>query len=230
MARKRMFTVELVDSDRFGDLPANVQMLYMYMSIHADDEGFVSGGRRMARLYDCPEGLDLLEQAGFIIRFPSGVLVIVDWYLNNTIRKDRSLATVYQAERDQLVLENDRYIFMDAACQPNANQVATQNRIEENRIEKNRIEQNREDNAAGADADCYEEEPAYEKPTATQVYEYCQANRLDNIDIASFWNYYNVRGWTDDTQTPIRDWKALVRKWNQTSPGPPDHSVAVATE
>lgn len=145
MARRRMFTAEMMDSDRFSDLPVNAQMLYIYMSVHADDEGFVSGGRRMARLYDCPEGLDLLEQTGFIIRFPSGVLAITDWYINNTIRKDRSLATIYRAERDLLQLENGRYVLSDTACQPNANQAATQNRIEQNRTEQSIVEQSREE-------------------------------------------------------------------------------------
>lgn len=153
MARRRMFTVELMDSDRFSDLPVNVQMLYIYMSTHADDEGFVSGGRRMARLYNCPEGLEQLEQADFIIRFPSGVLAVTDWFINNTIRKDRSMPTIYQAERRCLSIQNDRYVLMatncqpddnqmTTTCQPNDNQVATQNRIEENRTEDNITEKN----------------------------------------------------------------------------------------
>ncbi len=244
MARRRMFTVELMDSDRFSDLPANVQMLYIYMSVHADDEGFVSGGRRMAKLYNCPEGLELLEQAGFIIRFPSGVLVITDWYINNTIRKDRSMATIYQAERNLLHLENDRYVLtetncqpsdnqMTTTCQPNANQVATQNRIEENREEENREEKNRKENnridhnstdqsTGGQSSQPAEDEKTYDEntyPKLWDIFNYCTDNNLKNVDSVYFWSHYNARNWLDEQGNPIRDWRALIRKWN-TSPLP----------
>lgn len=164
MARRRMITAEFVDEDRFMELPVEVQMLYIYMNLHADDEGFVPGSKRMANMYQCPQGLEQLEQEDFIIRFPSGVVVLVDWYRNNTVRKDRSLATFYQTERSQLQLLNGRYVRMETTdptydnqlptiwqpidnqmtttCQPNDNQVATQNRIEQNRVENNIIENN----------------------------------------------------------------------------------------
>ena len=68
MARRRMFSVELIDSDRFMDLSAQTQMLYMYLCIHADDEGFVSSGRRMARLYGGVEQLDLLDELSYRLK------------------------------------------------------------------------------------------------------------------------------------------------------------------
>ena len=171
MARRRMFSVELIDSDRFMDLSAQTQMLYMYLCIHADDEGFVSSGRRMARLYGGVEQLDLLEEQSFIIRFDSGVLVITDWYLNNTVRKDRSVQTVFRQERSRLLLQDGRYVLqqeqnlqtdgrseamktawkpednqLTTDCQPNDNQLTTNCQPSDNHLAtQNRIEQNRKE-------------------------------------------------------------------------------------
>ena len=130
MARRRMFTVELIDSDRFTDLPVTAQMLYISLSMHADDEGFLSSAKRLADPYGGIKYLELLEKENFIIRFDSGVVAIVEWHLNNTIRKDRSAATIHQAERKTLAVVDGRYVKMDGnhlttTCQPNGNQVTT---------------------------------------------------------------------------------------------------------
>jgi len=226
MARRRMFTAELIESDRFSELPVNVQMLYVYMGVNADDEGFVSSPKRMARFYDCPEGLAELEKQGFIITFESGVVVLVDWYINNTIRKDRSIATIHQAERQRLAVVDGRYVLSETDCQPLDNQAATQNISEKNITENNRIGQNSPDQSACGgfgdptvaaphrhEEDCMTSEE-YIAPNPQEVYDYCQDNGLGNISAMDFWSYYDFKSWKDEMGLPIRDWRALVRTWN----------------
>ena len=240
MARRRMITAEFVDEDRFMDLPVEVQMLYIYMNLHADDEGFVPGTKRMANMYQCPQGLQLLEQEDFIIRFPSGVVVLVDWYRNNTVRKDRSMATFYQTERSQLQLLNGRYVLLETTdptydnqlptmwqpldnqmtttCQPNVNQVATQNRIDNNIIENNIINHNiSEENKIELPAGKENQPPADRKqtyPDFLRILDYCQENHLENVPISDFWSHYESNGWTDDWGNPIEDWIAVLRQWD----------------
>ena len=41
MAQKRMFTMKIVDSDAFLDMPLSTQALYFHLNMRADDDGFV---------------------------------------------------------------------------------------------------------------------------------------------------------------------------------------------
>ena len=42
MAERRMFSKTIINSDLFLDLPSSAQNLYFYLSLNADDEGFVN--------------------------------------------------------------------------------------------------------------------------------------------------------------------------------------------
>ena len=153
MARRRMFSAELTSSDRFLDMGTDTQCFYFHLSLHADDEGFVSAPRSLGLLCGGTEAnLKEMEEAGYIIRFSTGVLVIVDWMLNNTIRKDRSMETIHRKEKDMVTLVHNRYVLRseiedvsaDMTTKMSTN-LSTQNRIEDSRVDENRIEQNRID-------------------------------------------------------------------------------------
>lgn len=40
MAKRRMFSLDVVDTDAFLDLPASSQCLYFHLGMRADDDGF----------------------------------------------------------------------------------------------------------------------------------------------------------------------------------------------
>lgn len=42
MARRRMFSLDVVDTDRFLDMPSSTQALYFHLGMRADDDGFVA--------------------------------------------------------------------------------------------------------------------------------------------------------------------------------------------
>ena len=229
MARRRMFTAELIDSDRFTSLPVTAQMLYICLAVHADDEGFLSSSKRLSEPYGGVEQLKLLEQADLIIRFDSGVLVIVDWYLNNTIRKDRSVETNHKKERSCLTLVDGRYFRNDnqvtTICQPNDNHLATQNRTEYNRLEDNRkeyiiVDQNRSEHPGGENADPVVDGQNGKEasmihrqiPSCADIDVYCDEMGLD-MDVTTFWSHFYINDWCDQDGNPIRDWKALARSW-----------------
>lgn len=48
MARRRMFSLDVVDTDRFLDMPTSAQNLYYSLGMRADDDGFVSNPKRIA--------------------------------------------------------------------------------------------------------------------------------------------------------------------------------------
>lgn len=111
MAKKRMFSLLVIDTDAFLDMPLSAQALYFHLNMRADDDGFVGNPRRILRTIGAAEDdLKLLIAKRFIIQFEDGVIVIKHWRMHNTLRFDRYTKTVYTDELDRLtVKENKAY-------------------------------------------------------------------------------------------------------------------------
>ena len=90
MANRRMFSLSVIDTDKFLDMPVSSQLLYFHLGMRADDDGFVSSPKRIARTTNCgDDDLRILTTKGYIIPFESGVVVIRHWRQNNQLRSDR---------------------------------------------------------------------------------------------------------------------------------------------
>lgn len=113
MANKRMFTMHIVDSDAFLDMPLSTQALYFHLNMRADDDGFIGNPKRIQRLIGASEDdLKILVAKRFVLAFEDGVIVIKHWRMHNTIRKDRYTPTAYQEELSELLLKgNSSYSF-----------------------------------------------------------------------------------------------------------------------
>lgn len=140
MANKRMFSVDVTETDTFLEMPLTAQALYFHLGMRGDDDGFVSSPRSTMRAVGCSEeDLNTLKEAGYIIVFHSGVLVITDWKVNNYLRGDRHKPTTFQNELSLLSeTANKRYVLscgnqVPTVGIPNDDQLETQYRIEENR-------------------------------------------------------------------------------------------------
>ena len=164
MARRRMFSLEIVSSDRFLSLPPTAQSFYFHLGVHADDEGFVSAPTSLGLLCKATDrDLRALLDAGYVIRFDSGVLVIVDWMLHNTIRKDRSMETIHRVEKQLVHLVDGRYVLQteqseQAQTTNLATNLTTENDIffsdesaPQNRIENNRTDYSNQDQSNADD-------------------------------------------------------------------------------
>lgn len=141
VANKRMFSVDVTETDAFLEMPLTAQALYFHLGMRGDDDGFVSNPRSIVRVSGCSESdLATLAQSGYIITFRSGVIVISDWKVNNYLRGDRYKTTVFQNELSTLEeTANKRYVLAHGAKRstvgiPNDNQVATQYRVEKSRV------------------------------------------------------------------------------------------------
>lgn len=51
-------------------------------------------------------------------------------------------------------------------------------------------------------------------PSVEEVREYCE-ERSNGIDPQGFIDYYSARGWKLSNGCKVKDWKALVRRWEQ---------------
>ena len=111
MANRRMFSMTIIDTDAFLEMPDSSQVLYFHLAMRADDDGFISSPKRIARMIGASDDdLKLLVMKEFIIPFESGVCVIRHWRLHNYIRKDRYTPTFHKFEKSLIGLtENDSY-------------------------------------------------------------------------------------------------------------------------
>ena len=125
MAKKRMFSIYVIDTDAFLDMPLSAQALYFHLNMRADDDGFIGNPKRVMRLIgSADDDLKLLIAKRFVIQFDDGVIVIKHWRMHNTIRFDRHTPTVYTDELARLqVKENKAYTFANDGH--SGNQMAT---------------------------------------------------------------------------------------------------------
>ena len=139
MAKKRMFNVDIVGSDAFLDLPHTAQALYFQLGMRADDDGFVGNPKTIQRIAGTKASdLELLVKKRFLLQFPSGVVVIKHWKINNQIQKDRYMPTVYTEEYQSLYIkDNKAYTEMDKGCIQSVSEMDTQISIDKNRLDKN---------------------------------------------------------------------------------------------
>lgn len=106
-----MFSMKIVDSDPFKEMPLSAQALYFHLVMNADDEGFLNNAKSVQRsIMASDDDMKLLIAKDFIIRFESGIMVIKHWKMHNTIQPSRLKPTQYTEERSMLnVKENKAY-------------------------------------------------------------------------------------------------------------------------
>ena len=137
MAKRRMFSQQITDSDAFLDMPLSAQALYFHLGMTADDDGFVNNPKRIQRITGANEDdLKLLIAKNFVIAFETGVVVIKHWKINNYIPKDRYTPTVYTDEK-ALISEKSNRAY--TTCIQDVYKCDTQNRLDKNSIDKNSV-------------------------------------------------------------------------------------------
>lgn len=201
MAKRRMFSLDVVDTDSFLDLPASSQSLYFHLGMRADDDGFVSSPKRITAMVGAAgDDLKLLIAKGFVIPFESGVCVIRDWRVNNYIQRDRYTPSIYTEEKQRLsIAENGRYSHVDTQCIQDVSKSDTQVRIDKEREEI--------DNKAATPP-----RARFIPPTLEEVQAYC-IERENSVDAAYFLDYYAANGWVQgkgNVEAPLSTIKQAV--------------------
>ena len=140
MAQRRMFSLSVVDTDMFLDMPASTQALYFHLGMRADDDGFVASPKKITAMVNCSaDDLRLLIAKNFLIVFPSGVCVVRDWKQNNYIQRDRYHATRYITEKAMLSDgEDGAYSLLDTSCIQNVSIMDTEVRLGKESIGKSK--------------------------------------------------------------------------------------------
>lgn len=146
MANRRMFSLDVVTTDKFRELTKKAQALYFQLGVLADDDGFLRGAKGTAKGFGYGlKALAELEENGYLIAFPDNVWVMKHWYQNNFIRRDRYIETRYKEEKAQLYEENGIYHFIGdgnhLVYQTETQSRTNKNKLNQININKERVEE-----------------------------------------------------------------------------------------
>lgn len=137
MAKRRMFSLDIVDSDKFLDMPQSAQNLYFALGMRADDDGFVSSPKKIVKFIGANEDdFNILLAKSFVIKFESGIMVIKHWRMHNYIKKDRYSATIYKLEKSMLKIGKNKEYILDSKCVQSVSEMEPQVSIGEDSIVK----------------------------------------------------------------------------------------------
>lgn len=117
MAKKRMFSLDVIDTDTFIEMPISSRLLYYELGMRADDDGFVDNWKKIMAFTGLKEDdMKILITKKYVIPFDSGVIVIRHWRMNNYLQSDRKKATIYKEELNNLHLDNNNVYNLDTNC------------------------------------------------------------------------------------------------------------------
>ena len=232
MARRRMFSLDVVDTDVFLDMPMSTQTLYFHLGMRADDEGFVRSPKTAVRTIGASEDdLRLLIAKGYVIPFDTGVVAIRHWKQNNQICPSRITPTLCREEKSRLMEDDATKCYeLLTVVQQNAAPLHTNGiqhgskMLPQYRIDKNRLE---EDSIYSADA----AEPAGKNnslPSLEEVKDYFRQAGL-TASPEDFCNYYQSVGWKIG-RADIVDWRAAARRWKSYTPKNAGHKSDAPAE
>ena len=138
MANRRMFSMKIIDTDAFLDMPVSAQNLYFHLCMRADDNGFVSNPKKVMRMVgSTDDDYKILCIKRFLIQFPSGICVIKHWLIHNYIQKDRYEPSQWIEEKNSLSIKENK-VYTE--CIQDVSNLLPQVRLE---VDKDSISNNR---------------------------------------------------------------------------------------
>ena len=109
MAERRMISRKIAEDDRFVDMHPVSKLLYFYLVLNADDDGFVGSVKMINFLTDADQSNydELLENNLILEPTKNGVYVITDWYAQNKIEPKIYKATEHLSIRALLFIKTN---------------------------------------------------------------------------------------------------------------------------
>ena len=109
MAERRMISRKIAEDDRFVDMHPVSKLLYFYLVLNADDDGFVGSVKMINFLTNADQSNydELLENNLILEPTKNGVYVITDWYAQNKIEPKIYKATEYLSVRALLFIKTN---------------------------------------------------------------------------------------------------------------------------
>ena len=183
MAERRMFSKTVINSARFLRMPQTSRLLYYDLGMAADDDGIVEAFTVLRTTGAAEDDLRVLVSKGFVVVLNEDLVSYITDWKRNNLIKTDR--NHESAYHELLVKIQDGTIL-----EPTWNQDGTHLEPESS-LGKSSLGQS--------------------IPTEAEIKAFCEAEGIE-INVDKFLSLYERSGWTIRGK-PIRDWKALVKKW-----------------
>jgi hypothetical protein len=215
-----MFSLGVLETDAFLDMPLSAQALYFHLNLRADDDGFVGNPKRLTQSLGANlDDLKLLVAKRFLIAFDDGVIVIKHWRMHNAIKRDRYTQTNFTEDLMMLdIKDNGAYTLRDGALLENkwstdGAQMAQTCSADKIRIDK--VSKDKDRHKYGVDANVLLTDEEYEKLKNLYPDDYEQ--RIDDLSL-----YLSSKGKTYKNHfATIRNWDRMDKKREAAAPHRP---------
>lgn len=202
-----MFDSEIINQDSFLDISIGAKAIYFLLGIYADDEGFISP-KKILRVYDgTNEMLKELIDAGYLISFESGIVVITDWHRNNYLSQNRIKETIYVNEKKEIVLDTESLKYERLT---NVKPMLNQNSIVENSKDKNSLEKSSVDENSIVEISCVESKDCY---IQKQIIDYLNFKLKSDYKYTDY-NFDLINKWLNNPNNKygINEFKLVIDK------------------
>ena len=114
MAKRRCFSIDFYESDKFLNLSSDAKALYLGLLLRADDDGVVINPKIVLRLTGIEHNaLEELYENSLLLDV-EGVCIIKHWLCHNKIQPTRKVQSIYQKELEKLsVTQTKEYVFKE---------------------------------------------------------------------------------------------------------------------
>lgn len=114
MANRRMFSLDIVNSDSFLSMPLSAQALYYHFGMRADDDGVLANAKSIMRLIGASDDdFNILLAKRFVIIVSGTYVVVKGWKINNYIQADHYHPSQYTEVTSQLYVEKNKSYTLD---------------------------------------------------------------------------------------------------------------------
>lgn len=141
-AKSRMMNVSFTERDDFLELSNESKLLYFYIQLSADDDGFFSSPKKIIKMLGSEDAyIEELVSKGFLIPIHDRSLyVITHWNVHNHIPPTKHAETIFQEEKQHLFIDENRVYHISSEGMQNGCKTDTQIRIDKSSKDKNRID------------------------------------------------------------------------------------------
>ena len=228
MAKRRMFSKNVIGDESFLEMPSTAQNLYFHLGVYADDDGFISPQKICRMIGANGDDLKVLQAKGFVIPFQSGVVVMTHWRENNFIRPDRYTETIYLPEKSELSLSSNKYVVgipnqtliadsptvYASSLEPHVARIPLNGKTFDSGIPKvypgkGRLGKDRGECGTHSRIPTFQDIENYSKEVGF-------ADQAD--ELKKFFDYYEMSGWKTTRGNDVRSWKATLRNWFSRKP------------
>jgi predicted restriction endonuclease len=111
MAQRRMFSLKIIDTDLFLDMPITARLLYYDLSMRAQDKGVTNNLHAICKTIGSSiKDINILKERGYLKQLSENEYEIVHWYENNAIGETAKKRITYKYRKwRESVLMRDNY-------------------------------------------------------------------------------------------------------------------------